>query len=116
MNILEKSGNLTMADMYKLTKSPEIGKLSTIKGEELEIEQFIVYEDTNISTGEITRVAGFESTQGELFATNSKTFVNDFLDIIAMCREAGAPLPSIVKVFPRKGKSGREYIQCVYIA
>lgn len=116
MTILKKSGNLTMQEMYKLTKSPEIAKLSTIKGEELEIAAYIVYEDANVTTGEITRVAGFESTQGELFATNSKTFVNDFLDIIAMCEEAGAAMPTIIKVFPRTGKSGREYIQCVYIA
>lgn len=116
MNIIRKSGNLTMQEMYKLTKSPEISKLSNIKGSELEIKSFIVYEDVNITSGETTRVAGFESEQGELFATNSKTFVSDFLDICTMCEEADAPMPSIVKVFPRKGKTGREYIQCVYIA
>lgn len=116
MTILKKSDNLTMQEMYKLIKSPEIAKLSSIKGEELEIAAFIVYEDADVKTGEITHVAGFESAQGELFATNSKTFVRDFLDIIAMCEEAGAALPTIIKVYPRTGKSGREYIQCVYIA
>ena len=42
MNILKKSGALTMAEMYRLTKSPEIAKLSTIKGQELEIERYRV--------------------------------------------------------------------------
>ena len=115
MNIIEKSGALTMAEMYRLTKSPDIAKLSQVKGQVLDIEKFIVHEDV-ISDGEIVTVAAFETEQGEVYATNSKTFTRDFLDIITMCKEAGAPMPKQVKVLPKTGKSGREYIQCVYIS
>lgn len=114
MNILKKSGALTMAEMYRLTKSPEIAKLSTVKGQEIEIERFLVHEDADQNGGVVT-VAAFETTQGELFASNSKTFTRDFLDIIAMCEEANAPLPKKIKVLEKVGKSGRAYIQCAYI-
>lgn len=115
MNIIEKSGALTMAEMYKLTKSPEIAKMSTLKEQEIEIDKFIVYEDVSISTGEVTTILSISTPQGETFATNSKTFTRDFMDIIAMCREANEPMPHTIKVLSRRGKSGREYIQCAYI-
>ena len=115
MNILRTSGTFTMAEMYRLTKSPEIAKLSTVKGQTLELERFIVYEDNN-ADGEAAVIAAFETVQGELFATNSRTFTNDFLDIVTMCDETGAALPKQIKVLEKTGKSGRSYIQCVYIS
>ena len=114
MNILNMSGTLDVAHLYKLSKSPEIAKLATVKGEEIEIANFLVYEDEN-ADGDVTTVASFETVQGELYATNSKTFVRDFRDILSMCVEAGAPMPTKIKVLPKVGKSGREYLQCVYI-
>lgn len=114
MNILNMSGALNVGKLYKLSKSPEIAKLSTVKGEEIEIANFLVYEDEN-ADGDVTTVASFETVQGELYATNSKTFVRDFRDILSMCVEAGAPMPTRIKVLPKVGKSGREYLQCVYI-
>ena len=114
MNILKTSGTFTMAEMYRLTKSPEIAKLSTMKGQVLDVDKFIVYED-NKADGDSVVIAAFETTQGELFATNSKTFTNDFLDIVTMCEETGAAMPKQIKVFEKTGKSGRAYIQCVYI-
>lgn len=114
MNILKTSGTFTMAEMYRLTKSPEIAKLSTVKGQVLDIDRFIVYEDNKAEDGAVV-IAAFETTQGELFATNSRTFTNDFLDIVTMCEETGAAMPKQIKVLEKTGKSGRAYIQCVYI-
>lgn len=114
MNIIAKSGNLTMAEMYRLTKSPDVAKLTTMKNQELEIARFIVHEDVS-TAGEPITVAAFETEQGEVFATNSPTFTRDFLDILTMCNEAGEPAPHRIKVHPKMGKSGREYIQCVYL-
>ena len=114
MNIIAKSGNLTMAEMYRLTKSPDVAKLTTMKNQELELARFIVHEDVT-TAGEPITVAAFETEQGEVFATNSRTFTRDFLDILTMCKEAGEPAPHRIKVLPKMGKSGREYIQCVYL-
>lgn len=115
MTIKEKSGNLTMAEMYRLTKSPDIAKMSTVKGQEVEIDKFIVYEDANVSTGEISTIVAISTPQGETYASNSRTFTSDFMDIIAMCREANEPMPKTIKVLPKTGKSGREYLLCAYI-
>lgn len=115
MNIIKTSGTFTMAEMYRLTKSPEIAKLSTVKGQVLDVDRFIVYED-NKTDGEAVVIAAFETAQGELFATNSRTFTNDFLDIVTMCEETGAAMPKQIKVLEKTGKSGRAYIQCVYIS
>ena len=104
-----------MAEMYRLTKSPDIAKLSTVKGETLDIAKFIVHEDVS-QDGEVITIAAFETEQGEVFATNSRTFTRDFLDIITMCEESGEPLPKQIKVLSKVGKTGREYIQCVYIS
>jgi hypothetical protein len=51
MTIKEKSGNLTMAEMYRLTKSPDIAKMSSARDQELELAAWIVYEDVNAATG-----------------------------------------------------------------
>lgn len=115
MNILKKSGNLTMAEMYRLTKSPDIAKLSSVKGQVIDIDKFIVHEDIN-ADGATSVIVAIETQQGEVLASNSRTFTTDFLDIIAMCEEAGEPIPKQIKVLPKTGKSGREYIQCVYIS
>lgn len=115
MTIKEKSGNLTMQEMYRLTKSPDILKMSNMKDQEIEIDKFIVYEDVNVSTGEAVVIVSISTPQGETFASNSKTFVRDFLDIVDMCKEANEPMPKTIKVLSKRGKSGREYIQCVYL-
>ena len=114
MTILHKSGNLSMAEMYRLTKSPDIAKLSTVKGQVIDIDKFIVHED-QAQDGAPIVIAAFETTQGEVFATNSRTFTQDFIDILSMCEEAGEPAPKQIKVLPKQGKTGREYLQCVYI-
>ena len=116
MNIIKTSGAFTMAEMYRLTKSPEIAKLSTVKGQVLDIERFIVYEDNSKADDEAVVIAAFETAQGELFATNSRTFTNDFLDIVTMCEETGAEMPKQVKVLEKVGKISLAYIQCVYIS
>lgn len=115
MKIIKTSGTFTMAEMYRLTKSTEIAKLSSVKGQVLDIGRFIVYED-NSKADEAVVIAAFETVQGELFATNSRTFTNDFLDIVTMCEETGAAMPKQIKVLEETGKSGRAYIQCAYIS
>ena len=115
MNIKEKSGNLTMAEMYRLTKSPDIAKMSSARDQELELANWIAYEDINATTGETSLIVSVCTVQGETYASNSKTFAKDFLDIVDMCREAGEALPHTIKVLSKHGKSGRDYIQCVYI-
>lgn len=115
MNIIKSSPeNLTMKQLYDLTKSPEIQKLSTVKGEELVIDSFCIYEDVK-QDGTIITILSLKTDDGEMYATNSKTFTGDFLDILAMCEESNAPMPHTIRVMEGTSRAGRSYISCVYI-
>ena len=114
MNILKKSGELTLKQLYDLSKSPEIQKMSTVKGQDLEIDTFLAYEDVNTTTGEAQTIVSIRTTDGETFATNSKTFTREFMDVIAMCEEANAPMPKLIGVLARQSRAGREFITCAY--
>lgn len=115
MKIIKSSPeSLTMKQLYDLTKSPAIKKLSTMKGEELVIDSFCIYEDEK-PDGTIITILSIKTDDGEMFATNSKTFTSDFLDILTMCAESGAPMPKKVAVLEGTSRAGRSYISCVYL-
>lgn len=114
MTIIKKSNDLTMKDIYDLTKSPEIQKMTSIKGETLDIDSYAVYEDVT-NTGEIQTIASIKTKEGETFATNSRTFTREFLSILDMCEEVGETVHE-VKVHAATSKSGREFITCVYVS
>ena len=97
MNILNKSRNdFSVKELYDLTKSPEIMKMSTIAPaeSELEIVDFIIYEDVNIK-GESQTIVCVKTADGELYATNSPTFTRQFKDVVDMCEAVGEKLHKI---------------------
>lgn len=97
MNIIAKSGNLSAAKMYNLTKSPEVQKLSNCAGQTLDLETWLIYEDVD-SRGEIRQVMAMSTPENESYATNSKTFIADFMNIVSMFTEAGEPIPTRISV------------------
>ena len=94
---------------YKLMKSPEVEKMSEAEGSILEITSWIQYNSSDKETGEIKEVIAVETVDGELFATISNTFREEFLDMVEWF---GADLGSI-KVIAGTSKAGRKYITCV---
>ena len=93
---------------YKLMKSPEVKKMSEAEGSILEITSWIQYNSPDKETGEIKEVIAVETIDGELFATISNTFREEFLDMVEWF---GADLGSI-KVISGTSKAGRKYITC----
>ena len=93
---------------YKLMKSPEVKKMSEAEGSILEITAWIQYNSPDKETGEIKEVIAVETVDGELFATISNTFREEFLDMVEWF---GADLGSI-KVIAGTSKAGRKYITC----
>ena len=93
---------------YKLMKSPEVKKMSEAEGSILEITSWIQYNSPDKETGEIKEVIAVETVDGELFATISNTFREEFLDMVEWF---GADLGSI-KVITGTSKAGRKYITC----
>ena len=93
---------------YKLMKSPEVKKMSEAEGSILEITSWIQYNSPDKETGESKEVIAVETVDGELFATISDTFREEFLDMVEWF---GADLGSI-KVIAGTSKAGRKYITC----
>ena len=93
---------------YKLMKSPEVKKMSEAEGSILEITSWIQYNSPDKETGEIKEVIAVETVDGELFATISNTFREEFLDMVEWF---GADLGSI-KVIAGTSKAGWKYITC----
>lgn len=93
---------------YKLMKSPEVKKMSEAEGSILEIESWIHYNSPDRETEEIKEVIAIATPDGELFATISNTFREEFTDMV---NYFGSDLGAI-KVIAGTSKAGRKYITC----
>lgn len=93
---------------YKLMKSPEVKKMSEAEGSILEIDRWIHYNSPDRETGEIKEVIAVATPDGELFATISNTFREEFMDMV---NYFGSDLGAI-KVIAGTSKAGRKYITC----
>lgn len=114
MTIINKSKELTKMEQYALTKSPEIGTVSKLAdGEIMKIEMWVSYQDVN-SKGEQVDLLSFKTDAGDVYATQSQTFYNSFMDIVDLMDE-GQPAGFTIKKISGTAKSGREYINCVLI-
>ena len=111
MKIIRKTEGLTSADMYALTKGNDVRKMSDAKGEVLDVAKYVLYEDEN-QDGEIMNVLAVETKNGVRYATNSKTFVRNFGDILAIYEAGNEVPPTQFKVGSGKSRGGREYITC----
>lgn len=114
MNILYKLNVANHKDLYNLTKSPVIKKLSSIEGETRGIDCAVIYEDTNMD-GEIHKILSFRCKEsGEIFATNSQTFIQDFEDARDMMKEFNEEVHTI-RVDGGTSRNGRHFLRCVYV-
>lgn len=113
MEILNASANLTTVDIYRLTKAPNTQRMKDAIGQRIELSKWVVYEDENKKTGEMQKILAIATPEGETFATNSPTFINDFLDMMELFTGAGELVPAII-VESGISKAEREFITCVY--
>lgn len=110
MEIIRQNRNLSKQELYMLTMSAKSEKLASHKGEDIEIVDYVEYENMN-STGEIRRLLSFSDVNGTLYTTNSATFIATFeqaADIFEDLHEAGA----VITVLEGKSNKGRSFIDC----
>lgn len=112
MEILHQSENLTLKELYDLTRSPEAEGMKDHIGETLKLDAYMVREETN-DEGEVITIASVKSGD-KIYSTNSATFVREFSSILVMAKSVNAKVNHI-KVTSGQSKKGREYITCVYI-
>ena len=113
MEIIKSSANLTTVQIYRLTRSPKTQKVSECVGQRLEIEAWCVYQDVDKKTGEMKEVLTLVTPEGEVFGTNSPTFIESFLDMWEMFEQAGETVHA-VNVLTGTSKAGREFVICDY--
>lgn len=111
MEIIRKTEGLTSADLYALTKGNDVKKLSDAKGELIDIGKYVLYNDTDVKGNPMT-VLAVETPSGERYATNSKTFIRNFTDIVAIYEAGNDSIPTRYKVGWGTSKSNREYLTC----
>lgn len=98
---------MTAKDKYLMLKNPESIKMSDAKNAVLKPEAYVLFEDANVSTGEVSRIVSIRS-EGKVYATNSASFIREF-ELIA--EAFGDDMPPI-KVTTGKSSKGRQYISC----
>lgn len=112
MEIIRKSEGLTAADLYALTKGNTVRKMQDAKGETLNISKFVLYNDADQAGNPMT-ILSVETKDGVRYATNSRTFVRNFMDIqVIFDQDPEAVRPTEYTVGSRKSNGGREYLVC----
>lgn len=112
MKMLEMSRELSAAERYALTMSPAVQQMKKAKGETITISAWCIYQDVN-KDGKENIILSILSESGEIHATNSPTFINDFTNMQELFRDAGEDVHAIT-VISGMSKAGREFITCVY--
>ena len=111
MEITFKTENLTAADIFALTKGDDVKKMRDAEGETLELAKYVIYNDVDVK-GELMTVLAVETVGGVRYATNSKTFVRNFTDIIEIHKAANEPMPTKFIVGSGTSNHGRKYLTC----
>lgn len=94
---------------YDLMRSPKMQKISQCKGQVLEVESYVLREDEN-AEGEITEVLSFRTPEGELFATNSGTFIREFKAVLECTQPTFA-----LEVIDGVSRAGRHFVTCAWV-
>ena len=107
INILTKCNKeLDAYDMYDLTESPAIMSIKSLENRELVcVGNWAMYETENNAGELITVLAIQDSTTGQVYAGQSKTFQSEFEKIVALN-------PSTdefwIEALKRRSKAGRD--------
>lgn len=114
MEIIRKSSEeLTVKQIYDLTKSPEIQRVSENDGALMRVDAWALYRDTD-KDGNTREILSILDNEVGVVATNSLTFIGDFIEIIEMCMDYGEEVQHI-KISSGTSKAGRTFYTCVYI-
>ena len=81
MEIIKLSDNLTKKDVYLLSRSPKIQKMSDNVGAQISVDKYMLYSD--VSGDGSKEVTILSISNGEaVYATNSATAIREFEEIL----------------------------------
>ena len=114
VKILTQSKEFDAYETYDLVESPAIMSLKSLENRELVcVGNWVMYETKNNAGEIITVLAIQDSTTGQVYAGQSKTFQSEFEKIVALN-------PSTddfwIEALKRRSKAGRDYMICALVS
>lgn len=104
------SKELTKKEIYLMTMSPKIQKISDNKGVVIDVAAYCFYSDEK-DDGNTVEILSVMDADGSIYATNSPTFRDDFERI---CEIMDGEDFSI-EVISGTSKAGREFVTCALV-
>ena len=104
------SKELTKKEIYQMTMSPKIQKISDNKGVVIDVAAYCFYSDEK-DDGKSVDILSVMDADGSIYATNSTTFRDDFERI---CQIMDGEDFSI-EVISGTSKAGREFFTCALV-
>ena len=111
MKITFESREFTPTEKYLMTKSPSIISVKNVEdGTILEVKGYLQYEDEdqNGKTSYMTSLIGISNGEQVVWSTQSKTFVDNFVDISEIFDNSDFT----IKKISGTTKAGRPYVNC----
>lgn len=108
MKILMTNRELSILERYSMTRDAKIQRMRDAIGSRLEIDAVCLYEDED-KDGKTQELLSIKTTDGEIFATNSTTFIREFKAIMELFEGCEESLKAIT-VISGVSKGGREFI------
>lgn len=112
MKITFESREFTPTEKYLMTKSPSIISVKNVEdGGLLEVKGYLQYEDEdqNGKTSYMTSIIGVSNGEQVVWSTQSKTFVDNFIDISEIFEEEGFTIKKLSGVTKN---TKRPYVNC----
>lgn len=110
MNVIKSSENLSKSDIFRMIKNPDVRKIKEVGGETFSLKGYVHYTDIN-SKGDEVELLAISCEEGN-FATNSKTFIDQFIEMVNYFNEEGVKHFTVVE---QTSKNGRTFYQCAYV-
>ena len=79
-------------------------------GQTIEIANYLFYEDAD-ADGNLRTICSIQTTDGDVLATNSSTFIREFGDMVDMFEAMGERVKAI-RIVQGVSKGGRTFITC----
>lgn len=108
--ITKTSKDLNKKELYQMTKSPKIQKMSDNKGVVIDVAAYCFYTDEK-NDGKSVDIVSIMDNDGAVYATNSPTFMSDFEDICDIMEGEDFS----IEVISGTSKAGREFITCALV-
>ena len=98
-------------DIARVTTRQDAISLKNVEsGTQIEYLGYVIQEITNERTGEIFTSIMIASTDGNVYATRSETFIQGLKEILEIC--ADDPDPIIIQINRSESRNGREFVSC----